>query len=276
MRCDKCRKQAVIHQPYSGLNLCREHFITDVEAKAKRAIRTHGWLQKNDHIGVILSGRSADEALLQFLVKLTGRRRDVTLSAIIISDLNGGDALRQPGPSADVPAGVACIPVYLSDECGAGSSNLQQDISAGDAVRTSLLRQILRQTAKQQGVTKLASSASLEDVAESVLRQVLAGAPDRLLRLPAAVAGEVIDIRPFMHVPFGEVCLYSDLTLGRSDTVRPAIRTDTFLADTRDLLSEYSGRHPSAPYSLVSLCEQLASGRRHAGRRGDPVVRPVR
>ena len=84
MQCDTCRREAIVFQPYSGKHLCPVHFLKDFEAKAKRAIRSHGWLRPGDHIAVVLSGDAAGAALLVFLVNLTADRRDIRLSAISI------------------------------------------------------------------------------------------------------------------------------------------------------------------------------------------------
>ncbi len=86
MLCSKCRRQAVLYQRYSGLHLCKAHFIADFEAKAKRAIRMHRWIVPNDGIAVALSGGNASSALLYFMQKLVGKRRDISLYAITIDE----------------------------------------------------------------------------------------------------------------------------------------------------------------------------------------------
>lgn len=95
MQCSKCRSEAVIFQPYSGQHLCKDHFIIDFEAKAKRTIRRYQWLRPGDHIGVVQAGGVEENTLLFFLRKLTGKRRDIQVSAIydheICSDLTAGD-----------------------------------------------------------------------------------------------------------------------------------------------------------------------------------------
>lgn len=83
MQCNRCRSDPVIFQPYSGRSLCRDHFITDFEVRAKRVIRQHQWMRPGDHIAVPDSGNRADSALLVFLKELACRRRDVQISAIL-------------------------------------------------------------------------------------------------------------------------------------------------------------------------------------------------
>jgi len=80
MKCNKCRNEAIVFQPYSGQHLCRDHFIADLEAKAKRAIRNNHWMRPGDRIGVVTRGDPAGEALLFFFQKLTRNRRDIRVS----------------------------------------------------------------------------------------------------------------------------------------------------------------------------------------------------
>jgi len=258
MQCDRCRKRAVIHQPYSGLHLCKEHFIADFEAKAKRAIREHGGLSRGDHIAVALSGKGADSALLQFLSRLTGRRHDVTLSCIVAGD---GTFLRHDIRSAQAFAaslGTECIAASFEEEFGFLPEDSALGESGGNPCREALWRLLLHRAARRHQVTKLALPSSLDDEAETVLAEVLNGTPDRLLRLAPDAAGPVLDIRPFMYAPFAEIALYARLTTGAAAVERSSVLPCTFAADIRDFVHDYSLRHPSAPYSLVSLGEQLA------------------
>ncbi|MFA5003605.1 MAG: hypothetical protein WC502_11600, partial [Methanolinea sp.] len=80
--CSKCKREAILYQPYSGQHLCREHLVADIEAKAKRTIRQHRGMLPGDHIAVILSGNAVENALLFFLRKLTGKRKDIQVSGI--------------------------------------------------------------------------------------------------------------------------------------------------------------------------------------------------
>ena len=84
MQCSKCRKDAIHFQPYSGQYLCEEHLVADIETKAKRTIRQQKGMQTGDHIAVILMGDPAENALHFFLQNLTGKRRDVRVSGIVV------------------------------------------------------------------------------------------------------------------------------------------------------------------------------------------------
>ena len=90
MQCSKCRNESIVYQPYSGQYLCQDHFIDDLEAKAKRAIRVQHGMQPGDSIGVPQTGDIMGRALLFFLQKLTGNRRDVRVVAIPASTTGAG------------------------------------------------------------------------------------------------------------------------------------------------------------------------------------------
>jgi len=82
MRCSKCRNAAIHFQPYSGQHLCRDHFIADLEAKAKRQVRKYQGMQPGDRIGVVTGHGPQEGALLLFLQKLTKNRRDIQVVEI--------------------------------------------------------------------------------------------------------------------------------------------------------------------------------------------------
>jgi tRNA(Ile)-lysidine synthase TilS/MesJ len=96
MLCSVCRNEAVIFQPCSGRHLCREHFIHDFEARVKRIIRQHQGMRPGDRIAVCLTGDGFGEALLSILEKLTGRRRNLVVEGIPVSD-TGADCIKRAG-----------------------------------------------------------------------------------------------------------------------------------------------------------------------------------
>ena len=90
MQCSKCRNESIVYQPYSGQYLCRDHFIDDLEAKAKRTIRVQHGMQPGDIIGVPQTVDIMGRALLFFLQKLTGNRRDIRVVVIPASTAGAG------------------------------------------------------------------------------------------------------------------------------------------------------------------------------------------
>lgn len=115
MQCSKCRNEAILFQPYSGQHLCREHFIADFEAKAKRTLRQQRGMRPGDSIAVFLTGDAASEALLLFFEKVAGQRRDVRFFGIAMDGTPERVAIRAAGD------GYSRIAIATSLEDGAAS-----------------------------------------------------------------------------------------------------------------------------------------------------------
>jgi len=268
--CSKCRRSAIIFQRYSGLHLCRAHFVSDFESKAKRAIRQHRWICPGDRIGVAISGGKDSSALLHFLVGLLRKRRDVTLTALTIDEGIAGYRDFSIARSIAEGLGVEHIPVSFAEYFGITVDEIV--MKKGDRLSCSycgvLRRHLLNRVAKEQGITRLALGFNLDDEAQSVLMNVLRGDADRLLRPAGAAEGLVPRIKPFMYIPEREVALYALLHVKGFEIGRCPYAHNALRADVRNLLNDYAWRHPATRYSLVNLGERL----RKAGEGGAPAT----
>ena len=259
--CSKCRRQAILFQRYSGLHLCKTHFITDFEAKAKRAIRKHHWVCSGDRIGVAVSGGKDSSALLYFLSKLLKKRKDISLFAITIDEgIRGYRDCRVASQIAE-RLGIEHVTVSFEEESGITLDEIVE--VRGDRLSCSfcgvLRRQLVNRVAKRNRATKLALGFNLDDEAQSVLMNVLRGDADRLLRQMGPAEGLVTRIKPFLYIPEREVALYATLHVEGFDIGRCPYSYNALRADVRNLLNDYSWRHPATKYSLVNLGERLAA-----------------
>ncbi|MFZ1127907.1 tRNA(Ile)-lysidine synthase [Methanoregula sp.] len=266
MQCDACRREAVVYQPYSGKHLCPVHFLKDFEAKAKHAIRSHGWLRPGDHIAVALSGDAASAALLFFLAKLTAARRDIRLSAITIdTGMSGSPAIAQAGAMA-----AACSVEW---HCGSFAERYGMTIdemvqkNGPDTARRScrvLLCDLLGEIAEAHGATRCAFATTVDETAGDFFSSLLSGKVERTL-FPAGVTGKtrIPAIRPFMDIPAPEVIRYAELCCGKYGTwdallPGPCAGQDSLAADAQAALDMYSDRHPAAKFALANLAGTLA------------------
>lgn len=266
MQCSRCGKEAVLFQTYSGQYLCRNHFVADLEAKAKRTIRAHRWLRPGDHIAVALSGDRATVALLHFLKKLTGERRDVRISALCIDE--GITGFRDC-------ARVQQIARSLGTDCACGSFETAYGVTVDDITLKKgttqaceycrVLRYALfERIARAHGATKIALGTSLDDGAREVLIDVLCGDAEHLIlshrQTPATT---VPRIEPFMDIPSAEIDLYAVLQSEKDvpDGYPAPVCPYAFQAPESDIhavLDEYTQRHPGTRHALVNLRENLS------------------
>ncbi|WP_067048481.1 adenine nucleotide alpha hydrolase family protein [Methanofollis ethanolicus] len=232
MKCSKCRREAVIFQRYSGLRLCRDHFVADVEAKAKREIRRQRWLATGDVIAVPLHRDPASVALLRFLVTAFGGRPDISVLALATD--GGDDAARQTARDLGVPC---------------------HEVTVGRDPETA---------AQDLGATKIAVGTVLDDIALDVLVTALEGGADSLTGSRETETSPLPRIAPFSTIPAEEVALYARLTLEHAvEAPSPAARG--LWADAQALLDDYTGRHPATKFALKNLRDELAAICRDSG-----------
>jgi uncharacterized protein (TIGR00269 family) len=261
MRCDKCKRDAIIFQKYSGLHLCNQHFIQDLESKAKRAIRTHQWMKRGDHIAVAISGHVSSAALLFFLKKLTEKRRDITILAITIDE--GIPGYSNPTEANQIASslGITCIRTDFNNAYGITMDEIvQMKGNANSYSYCKILRQsLLHRTAQKHGITKIALGVNLDDEAQLVLTSILNGYPETMAYSNQIVNCVVPFIRPFMYIPEHEVILYARLNIKHNfESGHFPYITNTKQEYVKKVLNEFNFRHPSTSYSLLNLGERLS------------------
>lgn len=259
MQCSKCRREAIVYQRYSGLHLCEQHFNRDFEAKAKRAIREHRWIESGDTVAVALSGGKDSSAVLFFLHGLLGKRRDVRLIAITVDE--GIAGYRDPDRARRLSEGMG-VPWVTASFRDAYGITLDEIVARkGTGLSCTycgvLRRALMNRVAREEGVTKFAYGFNLDDEAQSVLMNVLRGDAAHLTRPVREVEGLVPRIRPFLYIPEREVALYAFLHVEGFDPAGCPYAVGALRRDVRGILDEYTYRHPATKYSLVRLGEAL-------------------
>ena len=259
MKCSKCNRDAILFQNYSGMHLCRDHFIADFEGRAKKAIRQHKWISQNDRIAIAMSGGKDSTALLHFMTKVFGERRDISIFALSIDEGIEGyrdmDTVRKIAEDYDVDFHCASFKESYGFTL--------DDIVAkkGDRISCSycgvLRRHLLNKTARELGATKIALGFNLDDEAQSVLMNTLRGDAETLTRKQKSRGGFVPRIRPFINIPEREVALYAYLNISGFIEAGCPYSKNALRADVREILNTYNYRHPATKYALVNLGEQL-------------------
>lgn len=246
MQCGKCREEAVIFQQYAGKHLCRRHFIADVEAKAKHAIRRHGWIKAGDYIGVPLAGDTRSAALLALLFGIFGERRDIRIIALIDEGMiTARDCSKRHAESLGIPV-IGFAPEPNSDTG-------KRSLFTPERTRPGLMNFV-----RDEGITKIAWSTCLDDVAIWTLTNILTANVGRFFIRPDKMAGSPLTtaIRPFIAVPGAEVDRYARLlALECEDPITG--QRDAFGREIEAMVEEYTKRHPATKYSLMHLCENI-------------------
>lgn len=267
MQCDKCGCEAVIFQPYSGRHLCREHVIADIESRIKHDIRANKWMRPGDHLAVALSGNKSSRTLLSFFHKLTARRRDIRLSAIVIDEgIAGHRDLSQIMDLADT-LGLSCHCGSFRDEFRLTMDEIARNRESGSLCsRCQDLRCTLIETiARREGITRIISGRTLEERAGKILGNILLGQVENLL--PEGNRQDSIPwIDPLGSIPGAEADLYADILCPGHEAPRCPYRETGFFDDVESVLDAYTQRHPATPYSVSVIGKTLGRGCKPAGR----------
>jgi uncharacterized protein (TIGR00269 family) len=260
MQCNKCRREAIQFQEYSGQHLCKYHVAADVEAKAKYEIRRHRWMVPGDHIAVALSGGKKSSALLYFLKKLTADRRDIRLSAITIDE--GIAGYSDPSSAIQIAHAldIECITVSFSDAFGITADGIASRKGTGlSPLYCTVLRNfLLNRIGSENGVKKIALGETLDKEAASVLKNILRGTPERLVGFERPGSGKIPHIRPFISVPQKEVEMYADLHLHGCNLSHNPYKNDPYCGEVEAMLNDFSFRHPATKFALANLKKNLA------------------
>jgi uncharacterized protein (TIGR00269 family) len=218
VRCSSCDGPAVVDQPYRGVHLCTGHFLASVEERVRREM--HRQLPRFGHgtVAVALSGGKDSSAALALSERYFHRRPTVRLVAISVDE--GIAGYRPPTlRAAETLArslGVEHRVVRASEELGTTIDRTARDLAA--TVPCSFCgvwrRRLLNRAARGVGADALVLGFNLDDLAQTVLMNLVRGDLDRLVRMaPHRVRqpGLVPRIAPLATVPEREVYLYARL-----------------------------------------------------------------
>ena len=260
MQCNKCRRDAILFQEYSGQHLCRYHVEDDVEAKAKYEIRRNHWMASGDHIAIALSGGKNSSALLYFLKKLTADRRDIRLLAITIDEGITGHSDPMCAVQIARALDIECITVSFREAFGITADGIASKKGTGftPTYCTVLRNLLLNRIGSENGVKKIALGDTLDNGAVSVLKNILQGTPEHLVGFERPDRTEIPHIRPFISIPQKEVELYADFHLHGCNLSHHPYKQDPFSGDVETMLNEFTLRHPATKFALANLKKNLA------------------
>lgn len=262
--CDRCGEPAVEHVAYAGEHLCGDHLRRYVERRAKQAIRDQAEVADGT-LAVAVSGGKDSLVCLTLLAEVFGVRPDVELVAVTVDEGIEGyraESLDHVRYVVD-DLGVRHVTVAYEDRVDVTMDGL---VEGGDLEGTPcatcgvLRRRFLQAAADRVEADWLATGHNLDDVAQSILMNVLRGDVDRLARMaPHDEAGEgmVPRIMPLRRVPEREVAVYARLVGLPVQHDECPHNARAFRGEVRDILHDLEADHPGTRHALVNLQDRL-------------------
>ncbi len=206
----------MVDQPYRGAHVCAEHLAATVEARFRRELDRQLPRFAHGTVAVALSGGKDSAVALALAHRQLASRPGVRLVAISVDEGIAGYRARtlEAARSLTRSLGVDHVIVRAEDEIGTTTDRLA--LGAGSAPPCSYCgvwrRQLLNRAARAQRADALILGFNLDDLAQTVLMNLVRGEVDRLARMAPhrdRRAGLVPRIAPLGPVPEREVFLYA-------------------------------------------------------------------
>lgn len=265
--CDRCTKAACIIL-YSGIALCERHFVSNFDARVRRTVREFAMIRPHMKIGVAVSGGKDSLVMLRQLHALS-RSLPMKLVAILVDEGIAGYREKT------VPAArrecrklkIALQVVSFKKEFGrsldgmlgrrGGGKNPPGRPFGACGYCGVFRRALLNRAARRLKVDRLALGHNLDDVAQTVLMNLMRNEPARLARFGpgaglAPHARMVPRIQPLFRCPEKEVALRAVLgkipvCFGSCPHAHEAMRRQV-----REQLNEMEERYPGTKARIVN------------------------
>ena len=263
MKCDLCSHEAVTLIRYNGSHLCEEHFISYVEKRVKKEIRKQIDVNSGDTIAVAVSGGKDSMVTLHILDMIFGERRDVSLCAITIDE---GIAGYRP-PSIDIVKDFCKTRNIASYVRSFSELDMDMDGIAAVTGENSpctycgvFRRKLMNDQARKIGAKYLATGHNLDDMAQSVMMNIVRGDVERLARLgphTKVQPGLIPRFLPLRMIPEKESLLYAIASgIPFWDGVCPYYM-DALRNQYRDIVDQLEDRSPGSKFSILSSYDTL-------------------
>jgi len=216
VRCSSCAAPAVVDQPYRGAHVCAEHLAASVEERYRTALRAQLPRITRGTVAVALSGGKDSAVALALAHRYLNPRPGVRLVAISVDEGIPGYRPRTLKAAETLCRVLAVehVTVRARDELGTTTDDVARSAEGTPPCSYCGVwrRQLLNRAARAAGADALILGFNLDDLAQTVLMNLVRGDLDRLARM-APHRGSQTDlvprIAPLAQVPEREVFLYA-------------------------------------------------------------------
>ncbi|MBS3067298.1 TIGR00269 family protein [Candidatus Micrarchaeota archaeon] len=259
MFCSSCKSPAIIYLPYSKTHLCEKHFKEMFDKRIRATIREFAMIKRNERIAVGLSGGKDSCVLLYSLARL---RETLPFEIIAITIDEGIEGYRNKtlefAKAECKKLGIEHHTFSYKKEVGLSLDEIMKK-KGEEEIPCSycgvMRRRLLNNAARELNADKLALGHNLDDIAQTVLMNIMRNEPQRLARLNEPLVEDekfVPRIRPLMRTPEKEVAVYA-LTSGiEIDFQECPYARHAFRAHVREQLNETEEKYTGTKFKIVN------------------------
>ncbi|MEZ0290061.1 MAG: TIGR00269 family protein [Sulfolobales archaeon] len=188
--CDVCRsREAVVFQKHTGLRLCRECFIRDVEKRVLNEIKRFKMFLDNERVLLALSGGKDSFVLLDILSKThdTSKLGGVT----VVEGIRGYNRIEDLEQLKNIARerGVELHIVHVKDLAGYSVDELversrEKNLKISPCTFCGIYRRRgINRVARELGYDKVATAHNLDDEVQTLFINLLRGDENRIITL---------------------------------------------------------------------------------------------
>ncbi len=257
LKCSKCDQAPIIFLHYVDNHLCAKHFIEMFDKRFRSTIREFGMIKKGDRIAVGLSGGKDSTVLLNCLHELSS---DLPMELIAITIDEGISGYRSAtlkiAKAEAKKLGIEHHVVSFKNKIGKTlDSILETDQSRSCSYCGIFRRTLLNRAARGLGANKLALGHNLDDLAQTVLMNIMKNETERNARYisPTTTNDAFIPrIRPLLRTPEKEVAIYAMARVIKIDHRECPYAHNAFRQTIRRQLNELEELYPGTKFKILA------------------------
>lgn len=261
--CDEAR--ASVKRPKTGSAVCRQCFFLQFEEEVHQTI-TRGQLFKRGDIVAVGASGGKDSTVLAYILSLLNKRHDYGLDLRLLSVDEGIAGYRDDSLATvkrnETQYGIPLTIVSYKDLYGWTMDEIVRVIGKKSNCTFCgvFRRQALDRGAVFLQATKVATGHNADDIAETVILNLLRGDFPRLSRCAAAVTGRegpLPRVKPFKYTYEKEIVMYAYFKELDYFATECVYAPHAYRGRARELIKEVEALRPSGIVDIIRAAETL-------------------
>lgn len=265
--CTLCsQRAAILKRPKTGQAACKECFFEAFETEVHRTIVAHRLFQRGDVVAIGASG-GKDSTVLAYVMKTLNERYDYRLQLVLLSVDEGITGYRDDSLETvkrnEVQYGIPLKVVSYQELYGWTMDAIVQTIGRKNNCTFCgvFRRQALDRGAAALRVDKMVTGHNADDIAETVLMNILRGDVARLRRCTAITTsseGAIPRSKPFKYTYEKEIVMYAYFKKLDYFSTECVYSPNAYRGYARAFLKDLERIRPSSIVDIIHSGDSLA------------------
>lgn len=281
--CNVCNKErAALRRPKTFEQICRGCFYAALEDEVHRTITSNNLFKRGERVAVAASG-GKDSTVLAHMLTLLNERHDYGLDLFLLSIDEGISGYRDDSLETvkrnEQTYGIPLKVLSYEELYGWSMDAIVRQIGTKNNCTFCgvFRRQALDRGAALMSAGKIATGHNADDVAETVLLNILRGDVPRLSRCASIITGAdgpLPRVKPFKYTYEKEIVMYAyfkKLDYFSTECVYAPFAARGF---ARDLVKDLEACRPSAIIDLIHSAESWTVSQGAGAQQAAPLPQP--